>query len=151
MACFGRDYMRCPSSLKQVANDNYSYGLNYPFVFGYTPDLPYLQQGGPKLHNLPSQVFLVADARDTLWGGMPAIYYPSNNVYGSLWNLTVDLDQDGIPDTYNAAYPYNGFRPIHSGGGNFLFGDSRVEWVSIRNWATDKNGLWGANNFSAYR
>ena len=46
-----------------------------------------------------------------------------------------------LPDAGNYQYNYVRFR--HNGMANFLFADGSVRSVPIRDWVTNKNGLWG--------
>jgi hypothetical protein len=61
------------------------------------------------------------------------------------------MDNDGITDSYdfgatNMALPwywYNCHHPRHNRGGLFLFASGAVRWVSVVDFVTNKNALWG--------
>jgi len=62
--------------------------------------------------------------------------------------LNTDTDGDGILDSYSSyttgTNQYNRARPKrHNGGANYLFADGHVEWVSLINWCSNWNGMWG--------
>ena len=114
------------------------YGVNYPNVFngeaeGTCP-------GGRMLDRIPPTVFIMACSQYGLFCFTPN---------GSGYTLSIDTDGDGIVDShsnYNSIGPgwqYNGICGKHNRGANFLFPDGRVEWVSMSDWALNKDGIWG--------
>ena len=142
---FGADYLRCPSRGPKDGGDDFTtYGLNYPYMFGYAPDFPNIpgQYGGPKLKRIPAYVFMAADSH----GGAPVIYYP-----GDAWALTLDTDKDGVKDSFSIDYLNNGLKPIHDAGANFLFADQHVEWKSLKSWAANDKNMWGTPYYGDYR
>jgi len=137
---FGRHYMRCPSGSKTAAVP--TYGVNYPYVFG---SAGLYNSGSARITRLTSNIYLVADANDTRWN-YDTIYYPA-----SPWDFTTDTDGDGLKD-YSSNTGYCGFlNPVHNRGANCLFGDMHAGWVSIRDWLTDTNGIWGEASYTAYQ
>lgn len=132
---FGITYMTCK------AKGGY-YGVNYPYVMGY--------DASAVLAKVPNQVYVAAD----LWTGYPSNYYntiPNPGVVG-FWNFNQDWDGDGLNDSNTGEIPvegpYNGCAMVHRGGANFLFSDGHVTWVSIRDFVTNKDGIWGAADLS---
>jgi len=130
-AAFGMDYMVCPEKKG-------CYGMNYPFVFGYTAQ-QFGQAGSAVLKKVHASVYLVADARE--WG----LYHAGEGT----WAYATDSDGDGVKDT-GPGGKYNNFLPVHEGGGNLLFADGNVKWVSLKDFLTNKDGIWGAVSFTAY-
>lgn len=139
-AQFGSTFMRCPSVSKTVT---LTYGINYPYVMAYDNWL-----GGASLDKIPTNVYVSADYLGAYWADT-AILHPSG------WIFNTDADGDGIKDSNTAQLStygrYNGFNPVHNGGGNFLFGDGHVKWVTLKAFIANKDGIWGSTVESEYR
>lgn len=139
-----------------------SYGLNYPGVFAWLsiqdPMRNVTYDGSALLRKVPADVFLACDAK-TDWNENGTTVLNPNNAN---WPLNVDSDGDGVLDSNSGelfsptsssdptpiGIQYNGFAPRHMGGGNFVFADGSVRWISVREWATNADGLWGAGDNS---
>ena len=121
--------IHCPS-----ARSDASYGPNYNRVhsWGSDPD-----SRMTKLYTVAPSTFLVADTQ---------LEWIFNPLY---WKFELDIDGDGLNDT-NSLYtyliaPYNVAMPIrHSNGANYMFADTSVKWVSMRDWEVGKDRLWGS-------
>jgi prepilin-type N-terminal cleavage/methylation domain-containing protein len=134
----GSKFMWCPSQKQKYGFS--SYGLNWVNVFtsiGDTWGSPELELSR-NLDRVPKTTFLIADASDG-WICPP-----------TRWLLDYDSDKDGKKDSnknlfrsYGKMEQYNAFAPRHSKSGNALFGDISVRSVSIPDWISNKNGLWG--------
>lgn len=154
---FGRTYCVCPSF--KWKHNYWSYGVNYPTVISYYSaernDLNY--SGGAKLSKLPSGVFLAADIK-MYDNNNSGILHPQAQPQHA-WGLDTDTDRDGVKDSAssqivgairtpptmnNGVGFYNGFAPRHSGSGNFVFADTSVHAVKVKDWALNANGMWGA-------
>lgn len=140
---FGQDYMRCPSSDPDWYR---TYSANYPGVFRY--DYPaYAQSGSATLSKVPANVFLIADGHNRNWGNgdynWPSVILNPD----ASWFYNTHWDKDGILDSRTGEMdyggPYNGWGPVHQGGGNLLFRDGHVEYYAIRAFVTNDNGVWG--------
>ena len=108
----GQDCLRCPSNPGSLR----TYGVNYPYVFGYTN----LNQGGSsRLIKLNSKVFLAACA----WSSV--IFHPEGG-----HPFTITSVSDSIINQRNAML-CNNLCPIHEKGVNALFGDMHVARVPI--------------------
>ena len=79
----------------------------------------------------PSATMLVMD------GSSGFCYTPT------LWTRNLDMDGDGMLDTYSASVPiYNGGAPFrHLYACNVVFADGHVRSVRPQEWLTD-NSLW---------
>jgi len=59
----------------------------------------------------------------------------------------VDVDSDGIPDSgagvFNCSPPFHFLDPIHNRTFNMLFADSAVRRTLVRDWASNRGGMWG--------
>lgn len=132
---FGVTFMRCPNA---PAKAEFTYGLNYPFVFGYS-NPRFNHAGGPVLAKIPANVYMVAD-------GARAIYHPTPTGH---WGFTSDTDGDGINDRSTSGV-YNGLSAVHNNGANFLFSDGSVKWVSLKSWLQDEGQIWGKADYKLY-
>jgi prepilin-type N-terminal cleavage/methylation domain-containing protein/prepilin-type processing-associated H-X9-DG protein len=132
----GIDYLVCPS--RRTRAGIYAYAVNYPFIIGY-PGF-YGQKGSARLDKIPRNVWVVAD-------GWIVCYHPG------WWAFDADRDHDGLLDTMGATgIIYNGWGGnIHAGGSNCLFSDTHVRWISLRDWVTNKNKIWGVARNEPYR
>ena len=156
---FGRTYCICPS-FKWKYN-YWGYGVNYPVVTSYyaleRSDLNY--SGGAKLSKLTSGVFMAADIK-IYDNSSTTILHPKAQPQNA-WELDKDTDGDGIKDSASSQIVgairnppvmnqgvgfYNGFDPRHSGSGNFVFADTSVHAVKVKDWASNANGMWGASD-----
>lgn len=150
----GSDFMRCPTSGAHINTGDmatwYSYGVNYPYVFGYNA----VGNVRPSavLDKVPANVFLAGDATNF------NVYHP---LEWGLFSRGVDTDGDGIKDSSpDGAYPFqnymDGLNPRHSDGVNFVFGDGHAKWVKKQailkapttdpNWWNDS--IWGPNSYN---
>ena len=158
---FGADTLRCPVITPpfRSADKVYShtYGANYPGVLsilGY-----WGQNGGSRLERVPINVFIIADMGEGVqdnWGSYDYNWRAGIHNPTSMWILDTDYDSDGALDSNlfqitNGVGPYNAFAPVHRSSGNFLFKDGRVQSFSRRDWAINKDGLWGNYGIPAYR
>ena len=139
-----------------------TYGVWYPTSLTYnhprTKDpLGCYYRGSSYLENMPPGVLLAADVRSdysvSSHPGRTEILNPS--VSGS-WSLTVDTDEDGIPDSAHGELygrgvgQYNGLYPLHLGGANCLFADGSGKRVPIADWAQNVGDMWGDGSPCAY-
>ena len=121
-----KTHLICPSETN-AAQALSSYAVNYGrvFVYGQSQKLLDMENG-----------YIAAD-------GDGHIYDPRN------WVLDTDTDGDGILDSNLATTAqYNGLKARHIVGGdkgaNFIFADGSVRWVSLTDWAQNKNDMWGS-------
>jgi len=133
----GINYLRCPTlnvSPFQPPVGWATYGIN--LNWDNTPNVTSFgnRPRAPVSTSLPASTFLVGDS-----GGDRIIFSPSHWPF-----ITSDLDNDGINDfTVNTGVIYNLASPRHGRGLNFVFMDGHVEWVSLKDFLTNKNNLWG--------
>ena len=144
-AIFGYNFMRCPS-IPQSSYVAVSYGVNYPFVISGSDLI-----GGAMLDKVPSNVYVAADYAGTAYNYNGSIVNPEVSTY----EFNTDTDGDGIKDSSSKYIQYfggnyNGFYPVHSKGGNFLFGDGHVKWVNLLGFIANKDGMWGSTNGPDY-
>lgn len=146
---FGFDYLACPVEVGSY-NGQFmtwhawgsvgSYGVNYagngskPFGYWRTENGPEKGQGSKKITQIPAREFLAADA------ALPYIDNPS-------WlSFNVDLDGDGIVDTYRMSsvgpWLYNQLEPRHFKTANILFVDGAVQQTPLKDWLEGENNLW---------
>ena len=110
--------------------------------------------GSGSLDSIPGHVYVAADGRCGYGTTRSEILNPAAS--GS-WSLTVDTDGDNIPDSAHGELygrgvgQYNGFNPLHLGGGNCLFADGHGRLVPIADWARNVGELWGDGDVRAYR
>lgn len=138
----GYQYLTCPSyrhSRDYMGGvEIYSYGCNETTIASF-PSFTWaiFDTGYPstvrKLDKLKSSTFLVADAVNL------GIYNPS------MWSFNTDSDGDGYKDVYSLRmdYPYGGVCFRHNKIANFLFADGSAKAVSVIEWVTNSNGIWG--------
>ncbi len=130
--------VRCP--VYTGATDGYSrgYACNYGNVFRYyspgsTGRGPLHGEGSMRLTQIrrPSSTMFLMD------GAAGFSYTPL------LWVRRLDLDGDGLLDTYDASVPlYNGGAPFrHDGACVVVFADGHVRAVQAREWLTT-DSLW---------
>ena len=131
----GVDYMRCPTADPRdnsIANGVFTYGVNYGQVFNY---LSVGKTSSPprNVSQLSPSTYLLGDASDC------AIYNPNQ------WVLVYDPQSDGFPTSANAAgSDYNFFAPRHNNKeGVCVFADGSVRTVSLFDWATNVDSMWG--------
>ena len=137
----GWNYLVCPTRPSKEYGV-YTYGVNYPYIMGYPASAGYGQKGSAKLNKVPSEVFVIADAREYV------VYHPQ------WWWFGTDRDGDGVLDTFNdpSMQNYNAFGGgVHRQGANCLFADGRVRYIRTIDWVTNKNGIWGVANYTIYR
>lgn len=110
-------WMRCPSKLLPSGDKGYGYGYNYfgfgnfPQSIGWDPSIPRLKKYWhvrPASVEYPSRVPVIGDNRES--GGYPRFIY----------NNTAN------PAVYAAR---------HNEGGNYLFADGHIEWLSAQTMA----------------
>jgi len=152
-AYLGINIARCPSEREPTRFG--TYGVNYGKVapwhaFGlitYT-SVPAIMdpgyKGSMKVAKVSPGAFLTADCWH--WSGLGdlAIYSPNH------WPIDSDIDLDGKLDSNGAVAgtvpptPYNHFDPRHAGKvGVCSFIDGSARPVPLRDFATNKDGIWG--------
>ena len=135
-------YMPCPNAPK--AQWYAHYGAHYTTALAAsTPREKWVftraQDGYKKLHKIKGSCFLVGES----YTFNASIFSPVVSGY----NFTIDTDGDGVPDTSanDPSNKYNRFSPRHNNGGNFLFADGSVRWISLINFLTNKDRMWNAD------
>jgi general secretion pathway protein G len=147
----GVNWLTCPVD-EQYTSPGYitkgNYAVNYPVVFafpanGTDPNFASPHYGGDsrKLVRVPRTTFLLTD------GFGIQVYSPTSG-YGP---LDTDNDGDGLNDTYSGEYAasqpwniYNRARPTrHNGSANYLFADGHVSLLSLKQWISDYDQVWG--------
>ncbi|MCM8830362.1 MAG: DUF1559 domain-containing protein [Candidatus Omnitrophica bacterium] len=131
------NFMPCPSERK---NPYSHYGAHR--AIGMTSSTPEkliftrTVDGGKKLEKIKPTCFLLGETYRL------DLVIPSPSVPG--YNFTIDNDGDGVPDTsqYEPLFIYNRFSPRHNNGGNFLFADGSVKWVSLHGFLTNQDRMW---------
>ena len=130
--------VRCPLWTGSPTYYSRGYTCNYGHVFRYmSPPVqsrgPLNSQGSLRVTEVrkPSHVMFLFD------GQCGYCYTPL------VWPRVLDLDDDGIMDSYTSGVPiYNGGAPFrHNGSCMVLFGDSHVRRVDAYKWLTD-NTIW---------
>jgi prepilin-type N-terminal cleavage/methylation domain-containing protein/prepilin-type processing-associated H-X9-DG protein len=141
---YGDDYTKllaCPTGQAMVG-PNYGWMYNdaspvtAPFYY------PRIKVGGTYLYSKPisvekipspSKLMLFMDVQ-TYFG---RIYTPTN------WYFTFDYDSDGVLDSYQVDFPYNGGAPkVHHNGCNVGLADGHTEWAAYNKlWAVDSSNL----------
>ncbi len=134
---FGSSYMKCPVVPERSGFSGPTYGANYPAVFGIMDDSRY-SVASIKLHQVRSTTCTFADRDDEI---NTRCYYSPIISY---WKPTIDLDGDGINDTFNLSYPYNATAPRHSGRLNVLFAGGNAENMSTLHFFTNNDDLHGS-------
>jgi len=150
-----RGLLICPKTQK---SNNYSvlYGEVFKYYNAYypsrprgyynQPDVGRLFRGSRRLTEVQPTTLLVADSNHLLWSP-------------NIWPFGVDLDGDGIKDTFNhprwtapgASYNYNGFECPHGRGGDdtpndkaaCAFADGSARAVTRIDWVKNAGNLWG--------
>ena len=127
----GITWLRCPSD-SVVQPSNATYAINFA---DWPPGSQSVSSVGsaprsPVSSSLPPSTFVIGD-------GYRAIYSPSH------WTWNSDFDGDGVPDSSTGVAPYNLADPRHGKGFNFVFIDAHVEWVSIKDFVSNRNNMWG--------
>jgi prepilin-type N-terminal cleavage/methylation domain-containing protein/prepilin-type processing-associated H-X9-DG protein len=119
---FGYNYMRCPSGPSAYE----TYGVNTadhpdrgPFAFGWET-----YYGSRRRNQVLDSCFLAADADTTAITILSPLVWP--------WDAS-DIGGGQL---------YGSFAPRHSNGGNCLFADMRVAWVSLANYRANQGRLW---------
>ena len=153
----GVKWLRCPAAPKDAIR---TYGGNHPGMFRYNGY--YNMTGSSILPKIPKDVFLITDTYSKNWGagswyGIMAILQDPRG-----WRYNVDYDGDGIDDSCQSELitygPYGGWHPRHRGGANFLYANSSVgsikikEFVAVghalKNNPSLNNTFWG--NYDGY-
>jgi prepilin-type N-terminal cleavage/methylation domain-containing protein len=162
VTAFGEDYLRCPAQEEDCFR---TYGINYGGtnngsggIVYYDPSYAAQVYPGVRYDDVMSTQMMVVDAHARNWGtgdpGWGGILYTPGG-----WTPNVDWDGDGLNDSYSAWVnpgtlatigpgPYNGWGPWHFRGGNANFKDGHVETVSIEQWVTNNNAIWGSRPFT---
>jgi prepilin-type N-terminal cleavage/methylation domain-containing protein len=143
LALPGINMMRCPSAKDPTRFA--TYGVNY----GYSAYAPFSYAGFPptysgsmKLSKIPGKTFLIGDCLDpSPGGGNAAIYSP---LLAGGWVLDRDGDGDGIADSHSAfGADYNQFAPRHGKAGLCGFADGSVKNITVKQWQSNDEDLWG--------
>jgi len=147
----GITFLRCPSEVDPALARFGSYGVNYGYsnqkaVITYyangfkTPQFT----GSKKLTQVKGGTFLTTDCMHWTGIGDVAIYSPNT------WPLNLDADSDGVKDSNSGVYatsprpsPYNHVDPRHNKAAVFSFIDGSAKRVTIRDWAQNKDFIWG--------
>lgn len=152
----GSNFMRCPSDRDPTRN--FTYGVHYgkipyaPFTYSAVPGsnqaLDPGYGGSKKITQVGPGTFLLGDKRHVQigGGGDAAIYTPNH-----IWTLNRDYDDDGVMDSNadalgilpNPQNPYNHADPRHGGSINFAFADGSARPVKVRDFANNKDDIWG--------
>lgn len=141
----GATYLRCPTEKNPAVY--WTLGVNYGRrtnnIFAYEGSPP-TYPGSMRLTQLAPTTFLAADCMDIQGtGGSPCVYSPLE------WPFNQDADSDGAPDSNSEVYsgafavPYNHFGARHQGSAICVFADGSARKVSLQEWVTNKNMLWG--------
>lgn len=136
----GINWMRCPSQKDKTRyatyGVNYGYSIAYP-IFSY--EGAYAGgafRGSLRLSQLPGGTMLVGDIDNKTADA--AIYSPLE------WPFDYDNNGDGVRDScssFNQPYNYLAFR--HGGAANCGFVDGSVRRVTVKDWQTNANRMWG--------
>ena len=128
-------HLQCPTETEE---ENLDYGVNYGKFFHYEI-LRGEIRGSAKVTEMGNGYIAVESDM--------YVYDPRG------WTLDVDYDGDGIDDSNNGVLTidgveYNRFEPRHpdstgKGGGNFIFANGSASWVSLTDWAQNKDKMWG--------
>lgn len=136
-------YLRCPSAGKEPNATYCSYAPNYRYVFfvqALEKERLNTYPGSMRLNQVPASAFLFGDSGwDSASGSQSIIYSPM------WWTLDKDTDGDGIKDSNSAigGGSYNWVNPRHGKAANFVFADGSVRRVTIKQWITNDNKIWG--------
>ncbi len=122
------DYLKCPGTLPSEIS--LTYGANFGDVSTPTTG-PFHISASLNLDTVLSTTYLIGDA------AQGAIYSPR------VWILNTDPNGDGFSTTSSGFLPYNSGSPRHSKLWVFGFADGSVRSVSRRDWANNKDNLWG--------
>jgi prepilin-type N-terminal cleavage/methylation domain-containing protein/prepilin-type processing-associated H-X9-DG protein len=147
----GITFMRCPSEVDPALARFGSYGVNYGYanskgVITYyangfkDPKFP----GSRKVTQVKAGTFLTTDCMHWTGIGDVAIYSPYT------WPLNLDVDGDGVKDSNSSVYPtsprpspFNHVDPRHNRAAVFSFVDGSAKRVTVRDWANNKDFIWG--------
>ncbi len=111
----------------------------YAAHYGMTTTWPFMYSGtfcppepSTKTSQLSENTWLLADG--LAW----FVYCPT------YWLLTDDLDGDGLLDTSNlSGVDFNGAAANrHNNGANYLFFDGHVEYITMKDWENNVDGIW---------
>jgi prepilin-type N-terminal cleavage/methylation domain-containing protein len=147
----GISFMRCPSEVDPALQRKGSYGVNYGYsnskgVITYYPQGFKTPQftGSLKLTQVKPGTFLTGDCIHWTGIGDVAIYSPYT------WGLNTDADGDGVKDSNSGVYnttprktPFNHLDPRHNKAAVCGFVDGSAKRVAIRDWALNKDFIWG--------
>ena len=139
---FGWTYMRCPSSDR--ADTITTYGIDYATVFHYGDLESYSPDGNiygsARLDSGLASTWLVVD--------FTSVYTVAQAYGGSIgYPGTWSMNADGTGSFCSPGDFYNNFAYRHNLGGNFLFYDLSVKWVSLAGWLANENGMWIWNGY----
>jgi len=141
----GQTFLRCPARnplYLATQADNYTIGINYGKLSGFhVPPTTFYDGRIQKLSELKARVYMIADGS---FLQRPIVYWPHASAY---WPLNSDYDGDGLNDTGTStgpdAFPYNGIKFIHGKTANFAFSDGSAASLTVRQWASNENQIWG--------
>ncbi len=134
---FGTNYMKCPSVVRNNTFNGPTYGTNYPTILGYMNQTRYTV-ASMKLHHIRPSTCTFTDRQESL---DTRCYYPPIISY---WKPIIDLDGDGVSDTYSTSAPFNMTSPRHAGRLNVLFAGGQVKNMSTKDFFTNKDDLHGS-------
>jgi prepilin-type N-terminal cleavage/methylation domain-containing protein len=156
-AGFGTSYLRCPT---QEEDCFHTYGINYTTTFAqYTPwvyDYGVARTLSHRYDDVAPTTFFLADQHNRDWDRGYDYNWVCNIYSARGWVPTVDWDNDGVADSapywFDASGnpthvgPYNSLGFWHLGRAvNASFKDGHAETVTIEQWLTNNNALWGGN------
>jgi len=118
----GYHYMVCPSKAK---TDLRSYACNYSHVFS---------NKSRKLYKVPVNWYLIGDGYSS--------YAVTPRPAPSWLRIQADYDGDGINES-PLGYPFSYLRFRHNRGANFLFAGGHVRYVTLMQWVSNQDGMWG--------
>lgn len=134
---FGLTFMKCPSAENKGGFNGVTYGASFPTVFGYLNQVQYTV-ASMRLHHVRPSTGIFADRNETL----DSRYYLSPII--SNWKPVIDLDGDGINDTYAADAPYNHAIFRHQRRLNVLFAGGHVKTMGPKPFFTNENDMHGS-------
>jgi len=129
-----------------------NYGISYDNIVGYymPPPRHPAFDGSARIEKIDPGVYVAADAKADC-----GTYRCQGGTCTEIWNpishganqLSIDVDFDGIPDSFSAVIggctAFNGLNPLHNKSANFLFQDGSVQRILTKDWARNMGNMWG--------